>query len=297
MSIRSQPSGVIVAAVTPFADDESLDEARLAAHLDFLANAGVDGVLVLGGSGEFVNLSAAERKRVISTAARTLSGRIPFYVGALAPSTREVIEVGLHAAREGADALLVLPPYYIRPSFAGVLDHFRAAARETGLPIIAYNNPPRIGFAIDSEGLNEIANLPGIIAVKDCDRDIGSLSTKIARVSDRIAVLSGEDDLAYPAMACGALGGIWTLPNLAPALFVDLCRSCGAGDAARAARLHANIVKLSSALVIANHPGPLKEAMAMSGHSVGPARRPLQGMTSSVAEHARQVLLDLGLLS
>jgi 4-hydroxy-tetrahydrodipicolinate synthase len=278
---RYEPRGIVAAAVTPFHEDESLDEGRLESHLQFLVDSGVHGLMVIGGSGEYVNLTPAERQRVVTITMQTVGKRVPVIVGALAPSTREVLEIGLHAQREGATALLVLPPYYIKPSMDGVVLHFEKVARETGLNIIAYNNPGRTGWAMTVEQLRTITDVPGVVGLKECDRDVASISLKIAAVGERIAVLSGDDDLGFATLLSGSPGAIWASPNLTPRLCLDLYAACQAGDVPKALALHNRLVHIVSAWFIPNHPGPLKEAMALIGRSVGPARLPLARMTSA----------------
>jgi 4-hydroxy-tetrahydrodipicolinate synthase len=272
---------VIAAVVTPFREDESLDEDRLVSHLEYLIKSGVHGLMVTGGSGEYVNLTPAERKRVVSVTMQTVGKRLPVTVGALCPSTREAIDLGVHAAKEGATALLLLPPYYIKPSLAGALTHFETVVKETGLDIIAYNNPGRTGWTVDVEQLRQIADIPGIVGIKECDRDVASLSLKMAAVGDRIEVLSGDDDLGFATLLSGSKGAIWASPNLNPRLCLDLYEACMAKDVAKALPLHVRLVHLVSAWLIPNHPGPLKEAMALVGRPVGCARRPLAAMSAT----------------
>jgi 4-hydroxy-tetrahydrodipicolinate synthase len=289
-----RPSGIFAAVVTPFRADEALDEDRLGSHLEYLLEAGIHGVVPIGGSGEFVSLSMAERFRVIELTVRAVAGRVPVVVGALAPSTHEVLEVGACAARAGADALLVLPPYYIRPSLAGVVDHFARAAAETGLPVVAYNNPPRTGFAIGPAELAEIAAVPGVVAVKDCDRDVAAIAAKVQRVGRSIAILGGDDDLVLPALLAGADGAIMAAPNLSPRLCLDLYAAYRRGDLEASRALQDRLLPLINARKIPNHPGPLKEMMAMAGRSVGRARRPLVPMTASERATAAAALEAAG---
>jgi 4-hydroxy-tetrahydrodipicolinate synthase len=292
-----RPRGVVVAVVTPFRDDESLDETRLQDHLSFLLDAGVDAVMPLGGSGEYVNLSMAERKRVIDASVSAVAHRVPVIIGALSPSTREVIEVGEYAMRAGADGLLALPPYYIRPSQAGMVDHFARIVAETGLPVIAYNNPPRAGWAIALEALEEIAAIPGVIGLKDCDRDVAAIAVKIERLGQRLTVLSGDDDLEFATLLSGAAGGIWATANLAPRLCIALYDACVRGDLTEARRLQSMVLALVNVRKLPNHPGPLKEMMAMVGRSVGPARRPLFPMTEGQRTAVKELLDSLQPLS
>jgi 4-hydroxy-tetrahydrodipicolinate synthase len=147
--------------------------------------------------------------------------------------------------------------------------------------VIVYNNPPRTARPIGVSLLSQLANVPGVIAVKDCDRDLAAITSKIQSVKGRIAYLCGDDDLVHPSLALGADGAIMALPNLAPRLAVTLFKAFKAGDAAKAQELHQVITKLVHVRRIPNHPGPLREAMAMVQRSVGLSRRPLMPMTDA----------------
>lgn len=289
-----RPAGMNVASVTPFRDDESLDVDRLASHLDDLVGAGADGIVVLGGSGEYVSVSADERASVIRCAVQVVAGRVPLLVGALGPSTREACEVAEQARAAGADGMLVMPPYYIRASHDGVVDHFRRVADAGHLPIIVYNNPPRAGWAVEVDLLQRLAEIPAIVGMKDCDRDVAQIAAKIARFGDRLSILSGDDDLGFATLLSGAPGAIWSTANLAPRLCVSLFRACRDGDLGTAGPLAERLRQLVHVRRIPNHPGPMKEMMAMVGRSVGPARRPLFPMTDAERRRVRALLDSLG---
>lgn len=276
-----QPRGIMAAVVTPMHQDGSLDLDRLGAHIDRLTLAGLHGAMVIGGSGEYVNLSMEERKQVVTTAVQAASGRFPIIVGCLSPSTTEVLEIARHSANVGAGALLVLPPYYIRPSLPGVIEHYRVIAAETGLPIIAYNIPSRTGWNMDASALEAVAEVEAVVAVKDCERDVAALSGKIARLGSRLGLLSGDDDLGFATLLSGGSGGIWVTPNLAPKLCLDLYHACAEGRVADALTLHNCLRPFVDSWLIANHPSPFKTAMALAGHAVGPARMPLQPPTEA----------------
>jgi len=273
------PRGVYAASVTPFKPDESLDLDRLGPHVDFMIDAGIKGVMVIGGCGEYANLTPDERRAVVTEAVKVVDGRVPVVVGALAPSTREVIDIGEHAAGTGAQALLVLPPYYIKPSFDGVLQHFETVVKETGMDVIAYNIPGRTGTNLLIEHLREIADIPGIVALKECERDVAAISLKIAALEDKLPVLSGDDDLGFATLLSGARGAIWASANITPKLCVDLYDACVAGNVSEALRLHNRLNAIFATWMLPNHPGPLKQAMTLLGRTAGPARSPLQPMT------------------
>jgi 4-hydroxy-tetrahydrodipicolinate synthase len=283
--------GLVAASVTPFGADGALDIPRLREHLGWLIDSGVDGLAVTAGSGEFVSLSPDERETVVREAVGVAAGRLPVVAGVLAPSTPEAVETAVRAARAGASALLVLPPYYLKPSFDGVLGHFRAVADASGLPVVLYNNPGRTGVAL---GLAELTRLvdevPGVTGVKDCDRDVASVARKVEALGERIAILSGDDDLGFVILLSGAAGGIWATPNLAPRLCRSLVGACTAGDVARALPLHRRLLALVEAWDRPNHPGPLKELMAMAGRDVGRARPPLAPMRPDERAQAKRAL-------
>ena len=245
---------------------------------------------MVAGSGEFVNLAPAERAEVVRTAVACVNGRVPVVVGVLAPGTREGIGMAEAAARLGADALLVTPPYYIRPSLDGVLAHVMAIRDAAALPVIAYNNPGRTGWPIGVRELVEIAALPGVVGVKECDRDVASIGRKIAAVPADFAVLSGDDDLGLPTILerrdRRILGD--AQPRAAP---VPLSRGrstrrrCRGRAAAPPATAPAR-----DGVGPPEPPGPLKELLAMVGRDAGLARRPLVPMSEDERAIAREAL-------
>ena len=210
-------------------------------------------------------------------------GRVPAIVGALSPSTPEVCAMARRAGRAGADAVMVLPPYYVTPSAAAVETHYRRVADEAGLPIVVYNNPARTHVSLDAAMLLKLAEINEVIAVKECDRDFTSLLDKIQKVGGRIRILSGEDDLAFPTLMLGAKGGIWATSNLFPEIFVSMYQAVAAGHLERARRFHHQLLPLWKAVLVPNHPAPLKEAMALASRPVGKARSPLASTEEQVA--------------
>lgn len=287
----SNPSGVIAAAVTAFKDDYTLDVERTQQHLDYLIGSGVHGLLVLGGTGENLTLDATEKETLMRAAVEVAARRVPVYAGVFDPGLPDALSTARIAVRSGISGLVVLPPYYIKPSFPGVIEHFRAVARVSDLPLIVYNNPGRVGWNMTAENLVTLSeSVPGMVGVKDCERDVAALSSKIDALGNRAALLSGDDDLGFATLLSGAPGGIWTSPNIAPTLCVRLYRACRDGDLAVALALHRRLRDLMNAFFIANHPGPLKELMGMAGIGVGPARPPLHPMTEPERARVRIAL-------
>ena len=284
--MKYTPRGIYTAIVTPMTAADEFDEAAFRKLIDAQVAAGIHGLLVIGGSGEFVSLTPTERQHIVEVAVAQTAGRIPVLVGALAPGTREVQETVRMAEKAGADAVLVLPAYYIRASANGVVEHYARVADATALPIVAYNNTGRTGITLDVPILERLAGIPSIVALKECERDLAVVSAKIGAVGARIAILSGDDDLGFPTFLLGSPGGIFMSANLIPAFHRQLFEACVSGriDSARAA--HFALLPLIEALYTANHPGPLKDAMAFVGHPVGTARAPLQRAAPEALQRA-----------
>jgi 4-hydroxy-tetrahydrodipicolinate synthase len=287
------PNGIYTAIVTPFTSADTFDEAAFRKLIEFQIAAGISGLLVIGGSGEFVSLTPAERQRVVEVAIDQTAKRIPILVGALAPGTREVQATVRHAAKAGADAVLVLPPYYIKASADGVCEHFARVADTASIPIVAYNNTGRTGTTLDVSILERLARIPSIVALKECERDLAVVSAKIKAVGDRIAILSGDDDLGFPTFLLGSPGGIFMSANLIPAFHRQLFEASVNGRTAAARKAHFALLPLIEALYTANHPGPLKDAMVFVGHPVGPARAPLQRASAEALQRAELALRQL----
>ncbi|MGB8420798.1 4-hydroxy-tetrahydrodipicolinate synthase [Paraburkholderia sp.] len=269
--------GVTTALVTPFTPDDEFDERTFRELIDFQIKSGISGLLVIGGSGEYVSLRPSERQHVVEVAVDQAAGRVPIVVGALSPGTIEVQDVTRFAAKAKADAVLVLPPYYIKTDSTGIYDHFARVADSAEIPIVAYNNVGRTGVNLDVRMLEKLSAIPSIVALKECERDLAIVSAKIDALGDRMAILSGDDDLGFPTFLVGSPGAIFMSSNLLPAFHVKLFDECVRGNIAAAREAHYELITLIQALYTPNHPGPLKDAMRLIGRDVGRARAPLQG--------------------
>jgi 4-hydroxy-tetrahydrodipicolinate synthase len=287
------PKGIYTAIVTPFTAADEFDEPVFRRLIDFQIAEGAAGLLVVGGSGEFVSLTPSERQRVVEVAIDQTARRIPIIVGALAPGTREVQDTVRHAAKAGASAALVLPSYYIKASPAGIFEHFARVADTASIPIVAYNNSGRTGLTLDVSLLEKLASIPSIVALKECERDLGVVAAKIRAVGERIAIMSGDDDLGFPTFLLGSPGGIFMSANLIPAFHRRLFEATMKSDLSSARRAHFALLPLIEALYTADHPGPLKDAMALVGHPVGRARAPLQRASAENLRRAEVALQKL----
>jgi 4-hydroxy-tetrahydrodipicolinate synthase len=198
-----------------------------------------------------------------------------------------------YAAKAGADAVLVLPSYYIKASADGICEHFARVADAAEIPIVAYNNSGRTGITLDLGILERLARIPSIVALKECERDLAVVAAKIGAIGERIAILSGDDDLGFPTFLLGSPGGIFMSANLVPAFHRKLFDATVRGDLGVARKAHYALLPLIEALYTANHPGPLKDAMALVGYPVGTARAPLQRASVENLRRAEVALRNL----
>jgi 4-hydroxy-tetrahydrodipicolinate synthase len=189
--------------------------------------------------------------------------------------------------------VLVLPSYYIKASPAGIFAHFARVADTASIPIVAYNNFGRTGITLDVSLLERLASIPSIVALKECERDLAIVAAKISAVGERIAIISGDDDLGFPTLLLGSPGRILMSANLIPAFHRQLFEATMSSDLTSARRAHFTLLPLIDALYTANHPGPLKDAMALVGHPVGRARAPLQRASAENLKRAEAALQKL----
>jgi len=288
--------GIIPPVVTPMLADESLDLPGLRAHIDFLLGKGVHGIFVLGTTGEFYALDDSEKQAVAAAAVEHCRGRSPVYAGTGAESLREVLRLTKMAEREGVQGVSVITPYFIKPTQAELVDHFRAVAESTSLDVILYNNPATCGgVSIEPDTVARLAEVPNIIGIKDSSGDLQNTIELIKRTPDTFSVLMGRDTLMLAALMFGAKGAIPATCNIAPEFCVGIYESHRRGelDAARAFQDRLSPVRMTLSLATGN--GAVKEAMALLGRPAGPSRRPISPLSADKLEKLRGVLRGAGL--
>ena len=288
--------GVITSQVTPFDGRDALDEALLRRLIDRQLGAGASGFLIVGNCGEFTNLTDDERVRAAAVAVEQVGGRVPVIAGDFHPSTAQAVALARRYREAGVDAALVVPPYFIRPSIDGVVEFLGEVAAGSGLPVVVYNNPGRTGLDLTPGIMRQLYGLPGIVGLKDCTRDLALMAQKALEAPEGFSVLYGDDDLFLESLMMGASGGILAAANLVPDLLVQIYRDAVGGDPRRASETQNRLLPMIQSWYTANHPAPLKEAMAMIGWPVGRARKPLQPMKQEQAAEVRRTLGQLGLL-
>ncbi len=285
--------GVLTALVTPFRNG-AIDEKALRVLVDRQIEAGVDGLVPCGSTGESATLSHDEHDRVIEILVDAAAGRVPLVAGTGSNSTQEAIRLTLHAKQAGAAAALLISPYYNKPTQAGIAAHFEAIARETELPLIVYNIPGRTASNVLPATLAQLAHVEYVVGVKESCGDIDQIAHVVAQCPDDFAVLSGDDALTLPLLAVGGRGVISTSSNVAPVQMIELVRSFLAGDNRRALQIHRQLLPLFDALFCETNPIPVKAALAIMGLIDGEIRLPLTPITQSNHEALRVVLKELG---
>lgn len=264
--------GTFPALITPFRAG-AIDFEALEAHVERLIAAGVTGLVPCGTTGESPTLTHEEHDTVIERVVRFAAGRVPVIAGTGSNSTAEAITTTQHAEKAGASAALVVSPYYNKPSQEGLYRHFKAIAECSGLPVMLYNIPGRCGVEISVETTLRLGELPNVQAVKEATGKINNV-TEIVRHSD-LQVLSGDDNLTLPMLACGAVGVVSVISNLRPRTLKELVAAGLAGDFARARQLHERLFPLMKAMFVETNPLPVKTGVAIEGGCAEEFRLPL----------------------
>ena len=287
-------AGLTVALVTPFRDG-AVDEGRLRANVDWQAEHGTACVAPCGTTGESPTLSHAEHERVIDLVCTQSAGRMMVVAGTGSNSTAEAVRLTKSARRSGADAALMVGPYYNKPTQEGFYRHFAAVADACDLPIVLYNIPGRTGKNIEPETLCRLAEVTTIVAVKEATGDLDQASAVC--VGSDLTVLSGDDSLTLPILSVGGSGAVSVVGNLVPADVTALIDAFRAGDPAAAAEKHAALFPLCRELLsLSTNPIPLKAALKRLGRDSGEVRLPLVPLDDSLAPRLDRALTDYGLL-
>jgi len=292
-------SGVYTALVTPFQEDGALDESGLRRLVRRQIAGGVAGLVPCGTTGEAVTLDPDEHGRVVAAVveeARAATRRVRVIAGCGSNDTKKSQDLAERCRRAGADALLVVTPYYNKPTPRGLVAHFRAVADAGGLPVVLYNVPGRTGLNMLPETVLELAKDPRIVAVKEASGSLDQACEILRARPAGFAVLSGEDSLAVPMIACGAEGVIAVVSNEAPALYAELIAAALEGDRARAAELQARIFPLMKANFRESNPIPAKWALERLGLVGGALRLPLVPLSPAHHKPMEEALTAAGLL-
>ena len=286
--------GAIVAIVTPFRNGK-VDGPALKKLVEFQIAGGTDGIVPCGTTGESPTLSFEEHERVIDLVVAAAAGRVPVIAGTGSNNTKEAVVLTRYAKKAGADAALVITPYYNKPTQEGLYRHFRAVAEAADLPIVLYNVPGRTGVNLMPETVARLSGIPNIVGVKEASGNLNQVCDILRLVPRTFCVLSGDDGLFFPMLALGAKGVISVASNVAPRPMADLYDSFVMGEISRAREIHFRLWPLFHALFVETNPIPVKTGLAMMKRIREEIRLPLCPMSESNRKLLAKVIADLKL--
>ncbi len=290
--------GSLVALVTPFknGNPEKLDEPTLRALIEFQIAGGTHGIVPCGTSGESATLTHDEHKRVVEITVETVNGRVPVIAGTGSNSTAEAIAFTRHAKRVGADAALLITPYYNKPTQAGLYQHYRAVAQAVDLPLVLYNIPGRTAVNMTPATVARLAKIDTIVGIKEGSGSISQVMEVIRLCGEQFSVLSGDDAMTLPILACGGHGVISVTANIVPREMAELVQAFETGDLKRARALHYWLMPLCDAMFLETNPIPVKTVLGWMKRCAPDLRLPLTPMAAETAAQLRRIVEPFGLL-
>lgn len=296
MATKSQFKGCYTALITPMNDKAAVDYAAFESFVDWQIQQGVHGIVPCGTTGESPTLTPKEHGLLVEAAVKANAGRVKVMAGTGSNATDEAIDYSKHAEKAGADALLIVAPYYNKPSQEGIFQHYKAIASATGLPIFVYNIPGRSVINIADETLARLAeSCPNIAGVKDATGDLARVSTLRKLVGDRLIQFSGEDMTAIGFNAMGGQGVISVTSNIAPAHVAEIQNLTLAGKFVEARALHDGFIALHQAMFMETSPAPVKYAASQLGLCANNLRLPLVKASAACEAHINNLIKQLGL--
>ena len=288
--------GILVAVTTPFtADASAVDEEVLASQVDRLVGAGVHGLVPCGTTGEFTTLSAEEYRRVLELYVKAADGRVPVIAGVGSLSTQGAIDLAQHAERVGADAVMLVPPFYDPLDFGSLQAFLTAVAEAITLPIVYYNVPGATGITLTADQIAELGDIDGVDYLKDTSGDAVVLADLLASRTDKIKAFNGWDTLTFFGLASGAEASVWGTAGVVPELAVELWDTLAEkGDLVRARELWQDLWAISSFLESVNYVAGIKAGLELIGHPAGPARFPIQPLPAEERGRFAAILARAG---
>ena len=288
--------GSMPALITPFANGK-IDEAAFKSFVEWQISEGSNGLVPCGTTGESPTLSHDEHMRVTEMCIEVANGRVPVIAGAGSNSTDEAIHLAIHAKKAGADAVLVVTPYYNKPTQAGLYAHYKAINDAVDIPIIIYNIPGRSIVDMSVDTMANLAKLPNIVGVKDASQDLGRpILTRLAIDGD-FCQMSGEDGTAVPLLAAGGHGCISVTANIAPRMCSDMHRAWREGDLITCMELQDRLMPLHEAIFCETSPGPIKYAASLLGKCTAETRLPICPISEDSKATVHKAMADIGLLN
>lgn len=287
---------IITAMVTPFNRDYSVNYPEAARLAEWLVDNGSDGLVVTGTTGESPTLTKEEKLNLYRTVVEAVGGKAAVLAGTGSNSHEATLELTRAAEKTGVDGILLVTPYYNKPTQEGLYQHFRKVAEVTSLPVMLYNVPGRTGVNLLPETVERLSEVPTIVAVKEASGDLSQITRLISLVPDDFLVYSGDDALTLPVLAIGGDGVVSVASHLVGTRMKEMVEAYLGGRVELAGRIHRELSPLFKALFMVTSPIPVKAALNMTGHNVGPLRLPLVEANTREIEPLRLTLKELGLL-
>ena len=281
--------GSAVALVTPFKNG-AIDEEGLNNLVEFQIANGTNAIVPCGTTGESATLNYEEHKRVIAKTIQAVNGRVPVVAGAGSNSTEETVALTRYAKKAGADAALLITPYYNKPTQEGLYQHFKKISDEVDIPIILYNVPGRTSVNMLPETTARLSAIPNIIGIKEATGDLQQVSETIKLCGENFSVISGDDANTLPIIAAGGVGVISVTANILPDKIADLCKACLDGNFREARKLHYYLLDLNNIMFIETNPIPVKTALALLGKINNELRLPLAPLSESNLQKLKNLL-------
>ena len=288
--------GSMVALATPMLDDGSVDDQTLAALIEFHVDSGTDAIVAVGTTGESATLTVPEHAQVIKQVIKLVAGRIPVIAGTGANATAEAVELTRHAKDAGADACLLVTPYYNKPTQQGLFEHFQAVAKAVNVPQILYNVPGRTALDMLPETTARLSRLDNIVGIKEAFGTVARIQELLSVCSDDFMIVTGDDATAMESMLAGAHGDISVTANVVPRQMHLMCKAAIAGDRAAAESIEASISDLHQVLFLESNPIPVKWALHTMKRMGAGIRLPLTTLASEYHEPVKKALEKAGAL-
>jgi len=289
-------SRLMTAMVTPFNADLSVNYAKAAELAEYLCNNGSEGLVVCGTTGESPVLSDEEKLKLYETVQERVGGRVPVWAGTGCNDTAAVVKLSQAAAKIGVAGVMVVTPYYNKPTQEGLYQHFRTVAESVSVPVMLYNVPGRTSCNLLPETIARLAEVENITAVKEACGSMDQVSQLLTMIPERITVYSGDDSVTLPLMALGAYGVISVASHVIGPAIAEMIAAFVAGEVNKAAQLHRELFAMFKGLFITTNPIPVKTALNMLGHEVGGFRLPLTPAAENEQEFMRALLKRYNLL-
>lgn len=286
-------SGAIVAIVTPFSNGK-VDEKAFRGLINFLIDGGISGIVPCGTTGESATLTHKEHERVIDITVEEVGGRVPVIAGTGSNSTDEAIRLTKHAKDAGADAALLITPYYNKPTQKGLYEHYKAVASACDIPQVLYNVPGRTGVNMSAETVVELSKIDTIVGVKEASGDLVKCSQIARDTPEDFCLLSGEDALNLPILCVGGTGAISVTANILPGKLSAMINAWKKGDTKTARTIHLEMLDINNVMFIETNPIPVKTALAMMGKIREEFKLPLCPMVEANRKKLAEVLKRYG---